>query len=832
AWAAFAVVLAGIVEGGYFYVAPSLPPAGELKNVRLKIPLRIYSRDGRLIAQYGDQMRTPVPYRQIPQLLINAVLAAEDDRFFEHSGLDFIGTAHAVFRFVISGGERVPGGSTITQQVARTMNLVSRDFSLVRKFKEWILAFRLEREFTKQEILQLYLNTTFFGQRSYGVVAAARTYFGKDLDELTLSEAAVIAGIPQGPSIMNPISSPANARRRRAYVLGRMRDLGEIGDAEYETALAAPVESKRHGLELEVSAPYVAEMARAEMVKRFGQAAYTAGLRVTTTIDSRLQASANGAIKSTLNGYDERHGYRGPIGHFKLPEAAQPSPEDEAQLRQSMAQALADYPAVTGLMTGVVRSVGEQEAQVYLPSLGMQKIGMDAVAWARPYIDDDRTGLAPKAVSDVLAPGDIVRFRRGPDGALELAQLPEVQGAFVALDPQDGAVVALNGGYDFFLSNYNRATQALRQPGSSFKPFVYSAALEHGFTTATIVNDAPLTIQDPGLEKAWKPENYGNEYFGQVRLREALVHSLNAASVRVILKAGIPDTVAYMRRFGFSGPALPSNASLALGAGGVSPLDVAAGYAVFANGGRRITPYFIDRIEDVDGKLLYRANPAFVCIEKLPGDDPNVNRECRRPGEQTDSDDDPQADAAPQLIDDVTELYPPLRVAPRAITPQNAYLVTDMMHDVIRRGTGAAAWRALHRADLAGKTGTTNDLRDTWFSGFNADIVATAWVGFDQNRSLGRNEQGGVTAIPMWISFMRQALASLPDHEVARPSGIVDVRINPVNGLVADGSDPNSQFEKFRIGHVPDREPAAAFPARGSPAGEGVASKPPAEAIF
>jgi penicillin-binding protein 1A len=664
-------------------------------------------------------------------------------------------------------------------------------------------------------------------------VAAARTYFGKDLNELTLSEAAIIAGIPQGPSIMNPISSPENARRRRAYVLGRMLDLGEINDAEYKTALVAPIESKRHGLELQVSAPYVAEMARAEMVKRFGQAAYTAGLRVTTTIDSRLQTAANAAIKSTLNGYDERHGYRGPIGHFKLPAEAQPGAEDEARLRQSMEQALADYPSVTGLMTGVVRSAGEQEAVVYIPSLGMQKIGMDAVAWARPYIDDDRTGPSPKAVSDVLAPGDIVRFRRNSDGALELAQLPEVQGAFVALDPEDGAVVALNGGYDFFLSNYNRATQALRQPGSSFKPFVYSAALEHGFTTATIVNDAPLTIQDPGLETAWKPENYGNEYFGQVRLREALVHSLNAASVRVILKAGIPETVAYMRRFGFSGPALPNNASLALGAGGVSPLQVAAGYAVFANGGRRVTPYFIDRIEDIDGNLLYQADPAFACIEKLPGDDPDVNHECRRPGEQVDSGDvRQQPDAPPQLVDDVTDLYPPLRAAPRVITPQNAYLLTDMMHDVIRRGTGAAAWRALRRPDLAGKTGTTNDLRDTWFSGFNADVVATAWVGFDQNRSLGRNEQGGVTAIPMWISFMQQALAQMPEHEVARPAGIVDVRINPVNGLVANGSDPDSQFEKFRIGHVPDREPAAAFSARGAPAGEGAASKPPVEAIF
>lgn len=821
--ATLAAALTAVVVGGYFYVEPSLPNAAELRDVRLQIPLRIYTRDGRLMAQFGDQMRTPVPYRQIPQLLINAVLAAEDDRFFEHSGVDIAGIARGAFQFITTfGTERVAGGSTITQQVARTTNLLSRDYSLVRKFKEWILALRIEREFSKEEILELYLNTTFFGQRSYGVATAARTYFGKALSDLTLSEAAIIAGIPQGPSIMNPISSPENARRRRAYVLRRMHELGEIGEAEYSAALEEPIESQRHGLDLEAEAPYVAEMARAEMVRRFGDAAYTAGLRVTTTIDSRLQAAANAAIRSTLEAYDKRHGYRGPVGRIELPPGAASGDVDERQLKQ----VLSDYPPTLGLLTGVVLDAGDAEALIYFPDRGRQTVGLDAVAWAARYIDDNRIGTRPTAVSEVLAPGDVVRFRQKADGALELAQRPDVQGAFVALDPQDGAVVALTGGYDFFLSNYNRAIQAKRQPGSSFKPFVYSAALERGFTTATIVNDAPVTVQDPGLETTWKPENYDHQYLGEIRLREALVHSQNAAAVRVILQAGVPETVKHIRRFGFDEVAAPVNASVALGTGGVAPLDLAAGYATFANGGRRLTPYFVDRVEDVDGEVLYEAEPSFACVQKLRAEDAaDTEADCVRPDEVEEQ--YPVAGAVDRaaqreqagldaLSDDVTDLYPRLRLAPRIISPQNAYLVTDMMQDVVRRGTGAPAYRALHRDDLAGKTGTTNDLRDAWFSGFNADIVASAWVGFDQERPLGRGEQGGVTAIPMWIDFMREALEGMPLHELERPPGIVDVRINPRTGLAANSTTTDSMFEKFRIGHVPPPEPEASYSNPGS----------------
>ncbi|HEU4619072.1 MAG TPA: penicillin-binding protein 1A [Gammaproteobacteria bacterium] len=815
---AAAVALTAVLIGGYYYVEPSLPDASELRDVRLQIPLRIYTRDGRLMAQFGEQMRTPVPYRQIPQLLINAVLAAEDDRFFEHPGVDVAGILRGAFRYIATGGtERVAGGSTITQQVARTTNLLSRDYSLVRKFKEWILALRIEREFTKQEILELYLNTYFFGKSSYGVVAAARTYFGKPLSELTLSEAAILAGIPKGPSIMNPIASPENAKRRRAYVLRRMRELGEISDAEYQAALNEPIESHWHGLELETEAPYVAEMVRLEMLRRFGPAALTAGLRVTTTVDSRLQTAANSAIHEALDAYDRRHGYRGPIGHVDLPAGTASGNVDEERLRQ----ALADYRPTLGLLTGVVLDADDLNADVYLPARGRQTIGLDAVAWASRYINDDRVGPRPNAVSSVLAPGDIVRFREKADGSLELAQLPDVQGAFVALDPQDGAVVALNGGYDFYLSSYNRATQARRQPGSGFKPFVYSAALENGFTTATIVNDAPLALDDPGLEATWKPENYDHKYMGEIRLREALVHSENAAAVRVIRQAGISSTVQYVRRFGFDETATPANASLVLGAGGVAPISLAAGYAVFANGGRRVTPYFIDRVEDIDGNVVYQARPAFACVEKLRAEDAaDTEADCVRPEEEN-AHTVPASGPVDQtpLIDDVAELYPRLRLAPRVITPQNAYLMTDMMQDVVRRGTGAAAYRELHRDDLAGKTGTTNDLRDAWFTGFNADVVASGWVGFDEERPLGGREQGGVTAIPMWISFMREALEGMPLHELERPTGIVDVRINPRTGLVANGTTADSMFEKFRIDHVPPAEPDTPYSSPGTDAG-------------
>ena len=832
-----------LIAGGYHYVAPSLPQAEELRDVRLQIPLSVYSRDGRLIAQFGEK-RSPVPYEDIPPVMVQAVLAAEDDRFFEHPGIDYQGTLRAMTYFILNAGDSAQGGSTITQQIARQYFL-TRDRTLVRKFKEWILALRIEREFSKREILDIFLNTTFFGQHAWGVAAAAQTYFGKDLRDISISDAAVIAGIPQGPSILNPIASPESATQRRAYVLRRMRELNFITGADYEAAMKVPIEGKRFGPEQELDAPYVAEMVRAELIRRFGPAAYVAGLKVTTTIDARLQRAADEALRQALIQYDERHGYRGPLARIDLEvlredEVAGDTPVTIAQgLQEALTAAnepeplpdspqsewqavLEGYAPVSGFLTGLVVSVeeilsteeqlavlsaeahaeftgeapqqdpiGEEEeppapifeAQVYFNELGLVPVDLDAVAWAASYINENRRGSAPRTVADVLQVGDVVRFRLLQSGELRLGQVPEVQGALASLDPLDGAVSALSGGFDFFLSNYNRAIQSQRQPGSAFKPFVYSAALESGFTAASIFNDAPIVQRSQELEGVWRPENYSGRFNGPTRLREALIKSLNLVSIRVIQRSGIRHTVEHVRGFGFDETASPMNPSLALGAGGVAPLDLVRGYAVFANGGYRVEPYLIERIEGADGEVLYTAAPKLACLD------------CDEPVE-----------VEPTLIQGSTDLYAGTRDAPRAINAQNAYLMNDMMQDVVRRGTGVRAYRELGRTDLRGKTGTTNDRRDAWFAGFNGDVVTAAWVGFDQERSLGNGEEGARTALPMWINFMREALDGMPLHAMERPPGIVDVRINPDTGLVASTRD-NSIFEKFRMGHVPEAEP-------------------------
>jgi len=831
-----------LIAGGYLYVAPSLPLAEELRDVRVQIPLSVYSRDGRLISQFGEK-RSPVPYEDIPPVMVQAVLAAEDDRFFEHPGIDYQGTLRAMTYFILNAGDSGQGGSTITQQIARQYFL-TRDRTLVRKFKEWILALRIEREFSKPEILDIFLNTTFFGQHAWGVAAAAQTYFGKDLRDISISDAAVIAGIPQGPSIHNPIVNPEAATQRRTYVLRRMRELDFITAADHEAATEVLIESKRFGPERELEASYVAEMVRAELIRRFGLSAYVAGLKVTTTIDARLQRASDEALRQTLIEYDERHGYRGPLARVDLelsPEIEVPgvtpgtiAPDlqealtvaneslPESRQEAEWQAVLEGYAPVSGFLTGLVvrveeilsteeqlavlsaemhtefpgeaplsDPVGEEEesptpifqAQLYFDELGLVPVGLDTVAWAAPYIDENRKGRVPQTVADVLQVGDVARFRLLQSGELRLGQVPAVQGALVSLDPTDGAVSALSGGFDFFLSNYNRAIQSQRQPGSAFKPFVYSAALERGFTAASIFNDAPIVQRSRALEGFWRPENYSGRFNGPTRLREALIKSLNLVSIRVIERSGVRYTVEHVRGFGFDETASPMNSTLALGSGGVAPLDLVQGYAVFANGGYRVDPYLIERIEGADGEVLYAASPELACLD------------CDESGE-----------VEPKLINGSTDLYAGTRHAPRAISAQNAYLMNDMMQDVVRRGTGVRAYRELGRTDLSGKTGTTNDQRDAWFAGFNGDVVTAAWVGFDQERSLGNGEQGARTALPMWISYMSEALDGMPLHAMERPPGIVDVRINPNTGLVASTRD-SSIFEKFRMDYVPESEP-------------------------
>ncbi|MEJ2552615.1 MAG: penicillin-binding protein 1A [Gammaproteobacteria bacterium] len=765
--AAAGMALIGLLTAGglYLYISPQLPSADTLRDVRYQVPLRVYSRDGKLLSEYGEMRRSPVKLSEVPDLMVKAVLAAEDDRFYEHPGVDYQGLLRAAWHLVTTG-RKTQGGSTITMQVARNFFL-GREKTYLRKFTEILLSLKIEHEFTKQDILQLYLNKIYLGQRAYGIAAAAQVYYGVELSKLSLPQMAMIAGLPKAPSRYNPIADPPRALERRNYVLGRMRALGFISEQDYRTALATQDDATLHSLTIQAEAPYLGEMVRAEVVKRYGEDAYTAGYKVYTTVDSRLQTAANTALRDALLDDDRRHGYRGPESQVNLAPEAGP---DE------WSAALANRDPVGTLPAGLVIKVEKTDVQVFLKDQSTITIPWQGLEWARPYINDKYVGKPPQTAADIVKPGDIIRVQHQPDGQWRLAQIPRVEGALVSLRPSDGSVIALVGGFDFFKSKFNRVIQASRQPGSSFKPFVYSAALNQGMTPATLINDAPVVFDDPSLEDTWRPENYSGRFFGPTRLREALVHSRNLVSIRILRAIGIDSTIDYVSRFGFDKHALPHNLSLALGSGVVTPMDLATGYTVFANTGYRVKPYFIDHIEDINGKVLETTTPDTVCkgCGKLPPD---------------------QAE--------------PQHIAPRVITAQNAYLMTSMMRDVIRHGTGRKA-RVLGRNDIAGKTGTTNDQRDAWFAGFNPEVVTVAWVGFDDTHTLGYAETGARAALPMWIDYMRAALRDIPDHSFERPPGLVTVRIDPKTGLLADSKDRKAIFETFMADHVPTRESGSA----------------------
>jgi penicillin-binding protein 1A len=732
----------------YVYLESQLPDVSQLKDLKFQVPLQVYTRDGKLIGEFGPVRRAPVTYEQIPPLFIKALLSTEDQRFFEHPGVDIYGLFRAVANLAFTG-TKSQGGSTITMQVARNFYL-TREKTYTRKIEEILLALKIDQELSKERILELYLNQIFFGQQAYGIAAAAQVYYGKTLNQLTLAEMAMLAGLPQAPSAVNPITNPIAAKTRRDHVLERMVELGTITKSQYDQAIDEPLNASYHGRPVEVWAPYAGEMARTMMASTFGDDVFTQAYKVYTTVDSQLQQDANQAVRTGLLAYDQRHGYRGPITH--LPNVSQaPIPKLIKYLKM--------IPYANGLRAGIVLSATQNSLGVLTgdgQSIGIPSAGL---SWTRT-----------KSANHLLQVGDVIWVNQNLDGSWQLAQVPDAQAAFVSLDPNTGAITSLVGGFDFRLSNFNRVVQAQRQPGSGFKPFIYSAALDYGYTLASTFSDEPITLSDPSSpDGVWQPqddESDQGKFDGPVRLREALAHSLNLVSIRVLQSIGVDYAVNYISRFGFDPKQLPRNLTIALGTPDITPLQLANGYAVFANGGYRVNPYVIDKVTDSSGKVVFQYQPK-----------------------------------------------PPQRI----LSPETDFLMVSALKTVINEGTGSKAL-TLDRSDLAGKTGTTNDKMDSWFNGFNGDIVATAWIGYDQPKSI--KEYGAQAALPIWINFMGKALQGKPEHTLPQPSDIISAKIDPATGLLANEGQGNAISEYFTDDTVPK---AAASNAAG-PAGSGTSS--------
>lgn len=796
------------IFGFYFYVKPDLPDVATLRDVQLQTPMQVYSQDGKLISQFGEKRRIPLRLEEMPPELIEAIIATEDSRFYEHYGFDPIGITRAAIAVVASGSAK-QGASTITQQLARNFYL-SNEKKIMRKIKEIFIAIHIEQLLSKQEILELYLNKIYLGYRSYGIGAAAQVYFGKEVKDLTLSEIALIAGLPKAPSTMNPIYSVERATNRRNVVLQRMLDERYITQTQYEQARNEPLMSKYHGAEIELNAPYVAEIARAWMVERYGEEAYTSGMIVTTTVDSKQQQAANNAAINNLLAYDERHGYRG--AEKIVWKEGQP-----ALSQQQMDDHLKNEPTYGDLSPAIVTAVSNKSANVWVKGQGQQDIQWDGMNWARRFLTDERQGPVPNKASDILAVGEQIWVRnvaktnsdantdtenemQNLEPQWHLSQVPNANTAFVAMDPENGAVLALVGGFNFVHNKFNRATQSVRQVGSSIKPFIYSAAIDKGMTLATLINDAPINQWDKSQGTAWRPKNSPPTYIGPTRLRIGLAQSKNVMAVRVLRAVGLDETREYLTRFGFDINQVPRSETIALGAGSLTPVKMAQGYSVFANGGYYVEPYYISKVEGPFGDLEYQATPKVVC-----------HQQCTTVVENEFAEQDVETNYAPQVISE-----------------QNAFLVREMMYSNIwgggnwREGTGwnGTGWRAqqLKRRDIGGKTGTTNDSKDAWYNGYAPGVVAIAWVGFDDhNRNLGRTtensnvdddgvsgaEAGAKTAQPAWIEFMRQSLVDVPAQNKLVPANIVRVRIDRETGLLTNKFDSSSMFEYFVQGTEP-----------------------------
>ncbi len=739
----------------YQRVASDLPDISQLREVQLQVPLAVYSEDEQLIAQFGKKKRIPISENRIPKKLAEAFISAEDHRFFSHPGIDYKGLIRAGIQ-LIRTGEKRQGGSTITMQVARNFFL-SPEKTYLRKIKEIILALEIESQLSKQEILSLYLNKIYLGHRAYGIGAAAQIYYGKTVDQLTTEESAMMAGLPKAPSRFNPVTNPERALKRRNYILIRMHNLQYLDQKELDQALEQPVIARIHSDSIELHAPYIAELVRQKMVEKFGPHSLTSGYKVYTTVKSELQIAARSALRRALHEYDERHGFRGIEAQSGLVETAS---------ENDIMERLKGFGKVGDTFPALVREVNKDSIDLRVLGKERTHLTKDKMTWARKYINQNEREASARSPNQLLSVGDIIRVRKGRTGNWRLAQIPKVSGALVSLNPTDGAMVALVGGYDFYRSKYNRATQAKRQPGSGFKPILFTKALEEGFTLSTVINDAPIVYMNPWTEEEWRPQNYSGKYYGPTRLRIALRKSRNLVSIRLLRQIGIEKVAQTAISFGLPTDQIPRTLSMALGSGSATPLQMARAYTVFANGGFLIEPYLVSRIETLDGELVEEAFPKIACPHC--GDSLSGNN----------------------------------MFAPRVVSPRVNYLMTSLLQDVVRRGTGVRANR-LGRKDIAGKTGTTNEQRDAWFNGFSPALTAITWLGFDSPKPLGKGETGSRAALPMWIYYMKKALKGFPEEKSQVPKGIETLYINQASGFLTSASDPEAVQELFREGFVP-----------------------------
>ncbi|MBF0266544.1 MAG: penicillin-binding protein 1A [Gammaproteobacteria bacterium] len=808
---ASSITVAIIITAVYFYVNPDLPSVDNEQTYQLDAPLRVYSKEQKLIAEFGVLKREPIIFKNIPVQMTQAIIAAEDNRFYEHPGVDYRGLLRAGLH-LIRTGTKGQGGSTITMQVARNFFL-SRKKTYLRKIREIFLAFKLEQHFSKEKILELYLNKIYLGHRSYGVATASKIYYGKKISELSLPQFAMLAGLPKAPSTYNPVTNKKRATQRRNYVLKQMHEINFITTEEYSNAVLFEDNAILHRPKIQLAAPYIAEMARAwlsearesDKIKSTDEQIleediYTGGYKIYTTIRADLQKNATSSLQKTLLEYERRHGYRGVISHIDVNNSQYENLSDINQkTKDQWLELLTEVNTPGNLISALVINTDNNTNQAKLFTVDKKSYGgvsdgktidltWENIKWARKYISETRQARALKSIDEVLTPGDVIYIEEfmseikeknviSKDSQLpfkeyRLAQIPAVEGAIVSIKPRTGEILALSGGFDFYHSKYNRVTQANRQPGSNIKPFIYSAALSKGYTVASTINDAPIVFKDKQLEGTWRPANYSGKFFGPTRMRKALYKSRNIVSIRLLMDIGINYALNHLQNYGFDPDVLPHNLSLALGSASLTPMDVAQAYAIIANGGYQITPWFIDKIVNKNEEVVYQYQPKISCSKYYDQ----------------------------SLCPEEADLH-----AKQTIPDDIIFLLTSMLKDVITRGTGRKA-RVLERNDLAGKTGTTNEQVDAWFSGFNSEITTTTWVGFDQPKSMGRYETGGKAALPMWIKYMKNALVDIEEKSHPIPENIVTVKIDKKTGKLANSNSNETMFEYFIKGTEPEPE--------------------------